>query len=164
MASTEKTKIALEPLEAFANEVSDDMLRLLYGMRESLLAHGITCQEPEAFFGADLVFDEFKWGMATTGPEGEVGDRDVALEITLEEQAMSEGTGTGVSFSFIANSLDGKIVAQFIPGNYTDRVWVEFDDKDALAARLQEFTMGDYSSLHSLVERHFVEAAKSIEG
>jgi hypothetical protein len=160
----EDTKIASEELEAYANSINDDMLRLLYGMRESLMAHGVGCQEPEAFFGPTIPFDEYKWGMATTGKDGEVRDHDVMLEVTLEEQAASEGKGTGVSFSFIANSMDGKIVAQFIPGNYTDQVWVEFDDKAALEARLNEFTMGDYSSLHTLVEGHFEEvAARAVE-
>jgi hypothetical protein len=166
IAAKEATEVAERrdlALGVYANSINDDILRLMFGIREMLKVRGIVCQEPEAFFGPNLSYDEYKWGMATTSQDGEVRDHDVSMEITLEEQAMSEGQGDGISFSFIANALDGKIVAQFIPGNYTVSVWVDFNNKEALAARLEQFVMGDYHELGALIEEHFREVAAEIE-
>jgi len=118
-----------EALNALKDSIKDDMICLMTNIRNHIKDEFI-CSEVE--FCED---DHFHCDCGVF-----IGQFPVDMAIFIEEQPQCEEGGEGVAFRFSAVALDGKIVGQCLPYNFTPEVWVSIFDNDAVMDRWAEFS------------------------
>ena len=134
-------------VEAVKDRYNDRILAILARIRDAVREAGLQCDDPEATHG-----DRFEWSLCV----GEKGPDAIAVNVVICEQRDYEGAGTGVTFRLAATQIDGRVLAEFSPGNFTPAVWIDVTDSDALEDRFALFETFDpdemVTSLASEVE------------
>lgn len=93
---------------------------------------------------------QYEWEIVATR-EGGRGD-DVDIRIEISESAQFDGEMLdGINFGLTATEDGGRILATFLPYNYTSRVWVRALDHEAVRQRWNEFSQLDVGYLAYLV-------------
>ncbi len=141
----------------------DDKLEALkkrYSERVERVLHGIATAYHEAGWGnegdpCDMSDEYPRWSVLVTAPgcpipEGPLADiPSNAIDVTFEfaTQRAFEGPkdATGLTFSVSIVEVGGAIRGGMSPHNYTDSVWLNIDDEDALEKRFKLFEAADPS-------------------
>lgn len=91
--------------------------------------------------GPDEMSDEdSKWSLTVLRPgdtekSPDAIDRGADVTITIADSQQYEGEAQGVNFTLDAVATPGEIIGQITPFNYTEDVWVDLNDEEALRAR-----------------------------
>jgi len=105
---------------------NDRVLAVLTRIRDAVREAGLQCDNPEPTHG-----DRFEWSLRV----GEKGPDAIAVNLVICEQRDHEGAGTGITFRLAATQIDGRVLAEFSPANFTPAVWIDVTDSDALEDR-----------------------------
>ena len=105
---------------------NDRVLAVLARIRDAVREAGLQCDNPEPTHG-----DRFEWSLRV----GEKGPDAIAVNLVICEQRDHEGAGTGITFRLAATQIDGRVLAEFSPANFTPAVWIDVTDSDALEDR-----------------------------
>ena len=129
-------------VEAVKDRYDDRILAILGGIRDTVRRAGLQCDDPEPTHG-----DRFEWSLRV----GEKGPDTIAVNLVICEQRDYEGAGTGITFRLAATQIDGRVLAEFSPGNFTPAVWIDVADGDAIEDRFAVFeTFDPYEMAASL--------------
>lgn len=97
-----------------------------------LEAAGFVVTEPE-----DISADEYQWTLGVWFDVEKVRGADVTISVE-EERAHDGGDGFGLNFTIGVCDSDGMIIGAFQPHNYSDLVWVDARDPQAVKGRWDE--------------------------
>ena len=125
-----------EKLEA---EYKPRLIVLAEQVRRDMMAEGWKCSEVDEFTDEDLAVMFVYW------PEGSSEDNpEHAIDLTfrLLDAAAWDGTENGTSFAVDICEYGGSVVGGLHPFNYSDQVWVDPTDAEAVAARWELFENG----------------------
>ena len=129
-------------VEAVKDRYNDRILAILASIRDAVRGVGLQCDDPEATHG-----DRFEWSLCA----GERVPDLIAVNLVICEQRDYEGAGTGITFRLAATQIDGRVLAEFSPGNFTLQVWIDVTDDDAIEDRFALFeTFDPYEMAASL--------------
>ncbi len=103
--------------------------------------------------------DEYAWSLYVKTPGGDEDEDAVDITFRVLDSEEWDGTEGGVSFGVDAVTTSGEQLAQLTPYNYSDKVWVDIMDKDAVDARFLLVEGVDPSELVYLVAKHFRKEA-----
>ena len=117
-------------VEAVKDRYNDRILAILARIRDAVREAGLQCDNPEPMHG-----DRFEWSLRV----GEKGPDTIAVNLVICEQRDYEGTGTGITFRLAATQIDGRVLAEFSPGNFMPEVWLDVTDDDAIEDRFALF-------------------------
>ncbi len=109
---------------------NDRILAVLARIRDAVREAGLQCDNPEPTHG-----DRFEWSLRV----GEKGPDAIAVNVVICEQRDHEGAGTGITFRLAATQIDGRVLTEFSPGNFTPAVWIDVTDSDAIEDRFALF-------------------------
>ena len=121
-------------VEAVKDRYNDRILAILARIRDAVREAGLQCDNPEATHG-----DRFEWSLCI----GEKVPHLIAVNLVICEQRDYEGAGTGITFRLAATQIDGCVLAEFSPGNFTPKVWIDVTDSDAIENRFALFETFD---------------------
>jgi len=117
-------------VEAVKDRYSDRILAILGEIRDAIRRAGLQCDDPEPTHG-----DQFEWSLCV----GEKASEVIAVSLVICEQRDYEGAGTGITFRLAATQIDGRVLAEFSPANFTPAVWIDVTDSDAVEDRFALF-------------------------
>ena len=121
-------------VEAVKDRYNDRILAILARIRDAIREAELQCDDPEPTHG-----DRFEWSLR-------VGEKDpdaIAVNLVICEQRDHEGAGTGITFRLAATRIDGRVLAEFSPANFTPDVWIDVTDSDAIEDRFALFETFD---------------------
>lgn len=116
-----------------ATEYEAPMRRMLDEIAAVLTESGFECSDLY-----DMTDCEFSWSF-TAKPVGTSEEQSFDVQVTINESAEHSGTYDGINFSLDVGYWGGLIVGKCTPYNYTERVWVDAGDQEAVKERWQEF-------------------------
>ena len=125
---------------------------LLEQVRTEALERGYQCDEP-----GEMSDDETRWSVYVI-PAGSTYDDEngVDVTITILESEHRDGEENGLNFGLDVVGYQGEILGGMTPFNYTDRVWVQRDDEDAVEERWNIFQGAfDASPVIDSIEEHY---------
>ncbi len=101
----------------------------------------------------DISADNYEYTLMVwvTGAVGKSTDA-VAVNVSIEEERDHDGgEGFGMNFCLQVFAPDGRVLGELQPHNYSDQVWVDARDEEAVKARWEEFIGADASQLPDLI-------------
>ena len=126
--------------------------KLLEAVRAEALERGFICDEP-----FEMTDDCVRWSLLVQ-PAGTASDAEegVDVTITIPESEHYDGSENGLNFSLDVVHYGGEILGGMTPFNYSDRVWVQRDDADAVEERWNLFQGAfDASPVIDSIEGHY---------
>jgi len=85
----------------------------------------------------DLTDEEYRYDMEIVGIDG-LEDGIACIEVTMLEERVNEGEGTGVSFDVTITAMGGIVLGSFAPYNFTPKLWdAKLGDTEAIGQRLE---------------------------
>jgi hypothetical protein len=130
-------------MKAIAERYDERVLAILEGMRRTLLMGGYDSVEPYQMWD-----DTYRWAFATKNEHDVVAEGSFDFTFELVEQRANEGEGAGINWSLDITKYGGELVGGLSPFNYTDEVWVDSSDAEAVEAR---FILIESAEAHDLV-------------
>lgn len=116
------------------NAYTTKIRSLLEQVRDAAREHGLDSSDPY-----DMSDAEERWALHVQ-PAGSSDDEDgVEVSITVLESEQCDGQENGLNFGLDVVSHGGRILGGLCPFNYTDRVWVDRDDSEAVEERWKVF-------------------------
>lgn len=145
-----------DTMEAIAKQYNDRILAMLEAMRGALAEAGYTSVEPFQMWD-----DNYRWAFATHNADGVVGSGSADFTVSIAEQHDYEGeeSPAGINWGLDIVAYGGLILGGLSPYNYTDQVWVDSADADAVLERYTLLHKGIHESLDTLGE--MVEKARA---
>jgi hypothetical protein len=131
------------------------MLRKLESVKGLLVDAGFVCDGPTIL---DSGIESNYVSLVVVGHSGQRWDEEKSIDISYEVAFQCEYEGpaeaTGLNFSCSVVESGGRIVGGLTPFNYTDQVWVDMGDEDAVRERWQLLDSADEACIVDLIERH----------
>jgi hypothetical protein len=124
------------------------------GVREGCVAAGMKTDEPVDMSGDDYSWSLQAWRPNSTADEDRI---DISVEIAEALAYGDEDQPYGVNFSLSIVEWGGLILGGLSPYNYTDEVWVDARDADAVAARWQILERADMGTIPPLCMKERTE-------
>lgn len=142
-------------------EEAIDLVWLRYGhkMRGLLERIAAACEENGVYCGKpfDMSGDDYKWSMMAWRTRSDrmanIAERgiDISVEIA-ESRSYDNELPTGINFGLDIVEWGGRILGGFTPHNYTDRVWVDARDREAVSDRWEMFGHVDLDEIPTLIK------------
>lgn len=135
------------------------MLQFLKNIRAELNDNSAgdfgTCSEPFEMDPGELCM------VIEKSRQNEDDERSVVMDIKFEVLDSLEYDGDeeepGVNFNIEAVSYEGQEIARLCPYNYTNKVWVNCNDKDGIEERFKIIENSDISELIYYIEEYYNE-------
>lgn len=129
-------------LETIKAEYEPLILDFLERIRKQLAEAGQICGPVD-----DLTGDEYQWGFILhrdplPEPEqiGKWREQDISFDLYIVESEPSDGTENGINFRLqCGSSAENASDVSYMLYNYTEKVWVDIGDEEAVAERWREF-------------------------
>lgn len=133
-----------EVIEQVAKRYEDRIKAFLERCRVPLTEAGWQPGEVIEMFG-----DDWRWEFELLRSSEE----PVGFDLTIAEaKSYGDDPPNGINFSLSIVEYGGRILGGMTPFNYTDAVWVDARDAEAVEERWQYFEDADLSELAGLVE------------
>lgn len=139
-------------IEAVKDRVAPRAVSLLERIRDVVRDADFTADDEPSFMDGD----DYRWSLRVWRP-GEAGEEsciDVSIEIA---EAMSYGDdeaheGFGVNFGLDLVEWGGRILGGLTPYNYSDKVWVDARNEDAVSERWRILEDADVTGIPELIK------------
>jgi len=139
-----------DKVTAVKDRYAERILKVLESIRASLQEAGYHVEEP-----FDMSGDDYRWSMLVrveSKPDGDYANGDVDITFEIAESEQFEGTEEGINFSIDVVEYGGRIRGGLTPYNYTEDVWANLDDTDAIEDRFAIFEQADPADIVTLLE------------
>jgi hypothetical protein len=131
------------PVEKVAAEYAPKINTYLQTIGEALRASGLDVDGPY-----DMTADDYRWSLIVR-PDANSPDDDI-IDVTVEIAEAStygdDDAPNGINFGLTVVEYGGRILGGKTPFNYTDEVWVNAADADAVAQRWALFDAAEDGS------------------
>jgi hypothetical protein len=141
-------------LEGIKNKFEPKIRKVLEAMREVLKNEGYAVGEVY-----DMHDDVYRWSFLVCRDKSVEGDynpsdlqdNDVDITFIIAESHEYDGTENGLNFMVNIVEVGGSILGGMCPFNYTEDVWVDINDPDAIEERFSYFEQSDPESIIDLL-------------
>lgn len=121
------------------------LLRKLESVKAACMSEGLTVEGPY-----EMHDEEYVWAIAIAPPEGKI-EQTAEVKLTITEQKVHDGDGTGVSFAVDITGWGGEIIGDLAPYNYTADVWVPSERAAKVEERFEIIERADIGEAVTLI-------------
>ena len=143
-----------EIMEGIKDKFEPKIRKVLEAMREVLKNEGYAVGEVY-----DMHDDEYRWAFLVCRDKSVKGDYnpsdlqddDIDITFVIAESCEYDGTENGLNFKVDIVEVGGSILGGMCPFNYTEQVWVDINDTEAIEERFSLFEQADPDSVLDLL-------------
>lgn len=140
-----------DKVTAVKDRYAERIVKVMERIRAELQEAGYHTEGPDEMFG-----DDYRWALLVrvVSEPGQypVADGDIDITLQIAESMQFEGTEDGINFSLDVVEVGGRILGGLTPYNYTNDVWVDVSDDDAVEWRFSIFEQADPYDIVTLLE------------
>ena len=151
-----------DDLEGLEKRYGERALRLLKQVADELEEEGYVVDEP-SLIGSDDGTVSWGFMVHVDGDTESVEEDDVDVQLRAMCSEPYDGTEHGVNFGIDVTQVSGRMIGGLTPFNYSDKVWVDRGDQDAVDERFDLLMRADLSGIASSLQSHGIEPLEDEE-